>query len=161
MYKNIKKSFFLFIKKKNIVYCFLSILLIIIISLAIYKTLLYRAKNQLKTDFLYMLNDIKKNTFHSSKYVKSFLQKNKNIYGIFIGLNLAKLYDSKKKYDFALHVLFDILKFTTDKNLKNLIKLRISILYIKKNNILLAKKMQSSINQTTWKKILHTYQYLY
>ncbi|WP_075432380.1 tetratricopeptide repeat protein [Buchnera aphidicola] len=160
MYKNIKKSFFLSNIKKNIIYFFLSILLMIIISLTVYKIFIYRQKNQIKTDFLYILNDIKKNKFHSSKYVKSFFQKNKNIYGVFTGLNLAKLYDSKKKYDCALHVLFNILKFIKDNNLKDLIKLRISILYIKNNNISLAKKMQSSINQITWKKILNTYSYV-
>lgn len=158
---NIQKKFLLFIKKTNNVFYYFFFFLVLLLSLITYKTFIYQKNYQIKKEFKNIFNQIQKNRIQSINDMKNFLRKNKNIYGTLVGLNLAKFYDSKKKYSYALKTLFEVLEFTEDDNLKNLIKLRISILYIKKNKIILAKKMQSSMNQKNWKKVLNIYDNLY
>ncbi|AEH39959.1 hypothetical protein BCTU_404 [Buchnera aphidicola (Cinara tujafilina)] len=161
MYKNFKEKFFLYIKKANTIVYFIIFLFIIIVSIMMYKFYVYKKNSQLIESFKNIFNKIKTNKFNSLINMKNFFKKNKNIYGTLIGLNLAKLYDSQKKYPYALKILFNLLTFTKDEILVDLIKLRISILYLKQNKIILAKNMQDSINQEFWKKILNEYQYLY
>ncbi|VAX76923.1 tetratricopeptide repeat protein [Buchnera aphidicola] len=86
-----------------------------------------------------------------------FFKKNKNIYGILVGMNLAKKYFVQHKYNNSIKILKKILSFNPEENLIYLTKLNLVKIYIKKKDFSLALKVIKHVKDDSWKIVFENY----
>ncbi|WP_367675097.1 tetratricopeptide repeat protein [Buchnera aphidicola] len=82
-----------------------------------------------------------------------YILKNKNIYSYLIGLKLSKECVKLNKLNHSKKILNIIEKTITEKNLKNIIKLKILDIEIEKKEFKKAEKMISKIKKKDWENI--------
>ncbi|WAI11779.1 MAG: tetratricopeptide repeat protein [Buchnera aphidicola (Macrosiphum albifrons)] len=86
--------------------------------------------------------------------VENFIIKNNNIYGTLTALSLAKKYVLYKNFDKAYIQLKNSLQYTTEENLKNILKLNMAKIQIQKNKNKEAIDILETINNHNWDNII-------
>ncbi|VFP79394.1 tetratricopeptide repeat protein [Buchnera aphidicola] len=134
---------------------FFSILFFLILSLSICTIVMNKINkkkilNQNIEEFVKIIDDFQKKEKYSLECKKNFFKKNKNIYGTLIGINLAKQLFFQKKYTESILIFKEILSYTKEENLKNLINLNLVKVYIKQKKFPLALKIINNVYDQSW-----------
>lgn len=147
MFKIFKKKITFFI----IFFIFLSIFLFYFYWRNSFKT----DKNRLNA-FKYekIIEEMNKNTPINLNKAENFIVQNKNIYGTLTALVLSKKYILKNNLEKAIIQLNNALQYTKEKNLKNILKIRITKIQIQQKEYKKALNILETFDDKNWSNII-------
>nr|WP_053940553.1 tetratricopeptide repeat protein [Buchnera aphidicola] len=101
-----------------------------------------------------IIEEINANTNENFFNAEKFIIDNKNVYGTLISLSLAKKYILKNHLEKAFIQLKNSLKYTTEENLKNILRLRMSKIKMQQNKNKDAIQIIEEIKDDSWSSIV-------
>lgn len=134
----------------------LIIFFLFLIFLFIFQKFMFQEKKinipSLKYEEIIQKIDVKKP--NQLKKIQKFIINNKNIYGVLASMHLSKKYIIFHDLENALITLKNGMKYITDNNLKNILKIRIAQIKIQKNENQDAIDLLNTITNKNWENII-------